>query len=283
MQSPQFQMNSEIELRHWWFVARRRILAAIIDRVLAASPQTMVVDIGCGTGGNIAALADRYACVGIDPSQEAIALARARFPQVPFIAGMAPDDLGDVSGQARLWLATDVLEHVPDDFWLFSRLVAATAPGAYLLLTVPAGPSLWSPHDESHGHYRRYDQARFQRLWQGLPAAPLLVSYFNRRLYPLVKLVRMVNRWRGKAGGQAGTDFKIPAAPVNRLLTAIFAGESRRLVRLLDGRGRGYAAGVSLVALLRREEGSLVPRHRPADVPEDEHGPPVQSDSVSAR
>jgi SAM-dependent methyltransferase len=273
MQSPQFQMNSEIELRHWWFVARRRILAALVGRVLPPSPESIVVDVGCGTGGNIAELAGRYACVGIDPSHEAIALARARFPRVRFIAGMAPDDLGEVSRQARLLLATDVLEHVPDDFWLFSRLLAAMSPGAYFLLTVPAGPSLWSPHDESHGHWRRYDRPRFQRLWEGLPATPLVVSYFNCRLYPLVKLVRMVSRWRGKAGGQAGTDFKIPAAPLNGLLTAILAGESRRLTRLLDGHGRGYAAGVSLMALLRREEGPIAPRRRPADVPDDEHQP----------
>jgi SAM-dependent methyltransferase len=273
MQSPQFQMNSEIELRHWWFVARRRILAALIGRVLPPSPQSIVVDVGCGTGGNIAALAEDYACVGIDPSAEAIALAQVRFPRVRFLVGMAPDDLGEASRQARLLLATDVLEHVPDDFWLFSRLLAATEPGAYFLLTVPADPALWSPHDASHGHYRRYDRARFQRLWEGLPVTPLLVSYFNRRLYPLVKLVRMASRRRGKAGGQAGTDFTIPAAPLNHLLTRIFAGESRRLTRLLEGRGPGYAAGVSLVALLRREEGAISPRHRPADVPADTHQP----------
>ena len=275
MQSPQFQMNSEIELRHWWFVARRRILAALVARVLPPSPQAIVVDVGCGTGGNIAALAEDYACVGIDPSAEAIALAQVRFPRVRFLVGMAPDDLGEVSRQARLLLATDVLEHVPDDFWLFSRLLAATEPGAYFLLTVPADPALWSPHDASHGHYRRYDRARFQRLWEGLPATPLLLSYFNCRLYPLVKLVRMVSRRRGKAGGQAGTDFTIPASPLNRLLTRIFAGESRRLTRLLEGRGPGYAAGVSLVALLRREEGSIIPRRRPADVPPDAHQPTV--------
>ncbi len=213
MQSPQFQMNSEIELRHWWFVARRRILAALVARVLPPSPQAIVVDIGCGTGGNIAALAERDACVGIDPSGEAIALARARFPQVRFIAGMAPDDLGEVSRQARLLLATDVLEHVSDDFWLFSRLMAATAPGAYFLLTVPADPSLWSPHDESHGHWRRYDRARFQRLWEGLPATPLMVSYFNRRLYPLVKLIRTANRWRGKARGRRARTSRSPRRP----------------------------------------------------------------------
>ena len=42
---------------------------------------------------------------------------------------------------------------------MLSGLLAAAAPGAYFLLTVPADESLWSEHDESFGHYRRYDRA----------------------------------------------------------------------------------------------------------------------------
>ena len=36
----------------------------------------------CGTGGNIAALADRYRGIGVDTSERGIELARARFPRV---------------------------------------------------------------------------------------------------------------------------------------------------------------------------------------------------------
>ena len=45
---------------------------------------------------------------------------------------------------------------------MLSELLAAASPGCYFLLTVPADPSLWSEHDESFGHYRRYDRARLE-------------------------------------------------------------------------------------------------------------------------
>ena len=67
---------------------------------------------------------------------------------------------------------------------LFSELLAAARPGTYFLLTVPADQGLWSEHDKSFGHYRRYDLHRFEQIWQGLPVTPLLASYYNTRLYP---------------------------------------------------------------------------------------------------
>jgi len=75
-----------------------------------------VLEVGCGTGANIAALAEEYHCVGIDTSQQAIDLARRHSPGVEFLRGTAPDDLGEYAVQARLFLLMDVLEHVADDF-----------------------------------------------------------------------------------------------------------------------------------------------------------------------
>ena len=119
-------------------------------------------------------MAERYECVGIDASYEAVRLAQRRFPHLPFIHGLAPRDLAGDIERARLVLVTDVLEHVSDDFALFSELLAAARPGTYFLLTVPADPSLWSEHDRSFGHYRRYDRERFERIWRGLSVETLL-------------------------------------------------------------------------------------------------------------
>lgn len=253
MQTEQFQLNYDIELRHWWFVARRRILRGLLAQIVPACADTVVVDVGCGTGGNIGSLSDTYTCVGIDPSAEAIELAQQRFPKVHFLCGQAPEDLGDWAARASVVLATDVLEHVPDDFAMLSQLVAAASPGTYFLLTVPADMALWSPHDESHGHYRRYDLAQFARLWQDLPVNVLLTSYFNARLYPIVRMIRTLNAWRRKPSGDAGTDLKMPSALTNRVLKRIFSGELNTLTDLLHGRRRrAYRHGVSLVAILQR-------------------------------
>lgn len=275
MHSAQFQLHADIEQRHWWFVARRRIVCRLIRRVLPPSKGTMVVDVGCGTGANIAALAGDYRCLGIDSSAEAVQHARQRFPAVEFLVGQAPQDLGPRMADARLVLLMDVLEHVPDDFAVLSALLAAATPGTLFLVTVPADDALWSPHDEAFGHYRRYDQQRLEQTWADLPVRPRLVSYLNARTYPLVSAVRRWNRLRGRSAGQAGTDFWVPIAPLNWALERIFAGEGKRLERILsDPSARPYAAGSSLVALVEREEGPITPRGRPSHVPADWRRPP---------
>jgi SAM-dependent methyltransferase len=250
----QFRLHAELEERHWWFVGRRTIACEIVERILPPGRGRTVVDVGCGTGANIASLADRYEAVGIDPSAAAISYARERYPDVTFLCGSAPNGLGSIAADADLFLLMDVLEHVPDDRQLLGDLVGVSKPGSHILLTVPADMSLWSEHDVAFGHYRRYDLPLLREVWNGLPVTPRLVSYFNARLFPAVKAVRTVSRWRGGASGRSGTDLSSPPPVLNRVLSQVFAGEARRLVGCLDAvHPAGYPFGVSLVAVLRRE------------------------------
>lgn len=272
MQKDQFELHADIEERHWWFVARRRILADLVQRMVP--PGGLIVDVGCGTGANIASFAHQYRCFGIDASAEGIELARTRFPQVQFRVGFAPDDLDAEQRNANLFLCTDVMEHVPDDFLFFSRLWNALPVGAQLLLTVPAHECLWSEHDVSFGHYRRYEMERLRQVWNGLPVRERIASYYVSRVYPMVKAVRTLSRWRGRSAGRAGTDFRIPMAPINRFLTWWMAGERHRLAKCLDQpRVAGYRTGVSLIALLERTAGDSPVRERPDSVPADLHSP----------
>jgi SAM-dependent methyltransferase len=287
MQRAQFELHATLEDRHWWFVARRRIVGRIIDHLLAAKAagrpsaansansarRPLVIDIGCGTGSNVAALANRYRCVGIDTSPDAIQWARQKFPDIQFIEGYAPQDLGGLVAEASMITLMDVLEHVEDDFQLLSSLLAECPVGAHLLLTVPADMSLWTRHDETFGHFRRYDAERFARLWQGLPVDCLLLSHFNSRLYPLVKAVRQVNRLFRRSSGEYGTDFSLPVAPVNWAFENLFAGEADRLFGCLTGTTTPYAHGVSLIAVLQRTAGPIHVRTKPNELRGDYFNP----------
>lgn len=276
-----FRLHAELEARHWWFAGRRRIMARLVRAVLPPADGRLVVDIGCGTGANLAALADGYRCLGIDTSADAIELARERFPGVRFVHGFAPADIEEDVAEAGMLLFMDVIEHVPDDFALVSEVLARARPGTHALITVPANERLWSQHDVSFGHYRRYDAARLAAVWEGLPVRPLLLSYFNSRLYPVVRTVRTLGRLRGHASGRAGTDLSLPPAPLNAFLERFFAGEAGTLLDTMNGRrARGYRAGVSLVALVRREAGALSPRRRPSSVAPDLHDPAAPGDGA---
>jgi SAM-dependent methyltransferase len=269
MQLPQFQVHADIEERHWWFLGKCDLIVALLKEVLRGQAAPFVLDTGCGTGGSTAAINRTFCCVGVDPIPEAITYARTRFPEVEFHVGSVPQDCSDLLADADAVLLLDVLEHVEDDFHFVSSILAAMKPGALLLLMAPHDPALWGPHDRGFEHYRRYTLPRLRMLWAGLPVTELLLSTCNARLYPLAKVARFLTRLLGHSFGPSSTDLSLPPWPVNPLFRWIFAGERHRLLRALKGQGRGYAHGVSAIALLRREQGAIVPRRRPVMLPPD--------------
>ena len=222
----------------------------LIEQLVPPRTGALVADAGCGTGGTLGELQGAYRCVGVDPSAKGIALAQQHFPGIDFRVGFAPADLADVMPQVRLVTMLDVLEHVQDDVGLLGAMVRALRPGAFLLLTVPADMRLWSPSDEAYGHYRRYDRNGFERIWAGLPVRQRMLSYFNSRLYPLVRGARLASRLRGRTTGHAGTDLSLPPAPANYALERIFSSEASVLCETLLGRKPGFSFGVSLIAVL---------------------------------
>jgi SAM-dependent methyltransferase len=255
LKSEQFRLHAAIETDHWWFAARRELVSRVIQQLVPPSKNVTIADVGCGTGGNISELATMYSCVGIDTSEEAIELARTRFPQINFICGMAPKCLEADGLVADVFLLLDVLEHVEFDRDFFLELFEALKTGGHMLLTVPANMSLWSPQDVNYGHYRRYEPAQLEALWYGLPVTVKLFSFFNTYLYPVVKAVRVFNKFRGREWGEAGTDLSVPPKPLNRLLRAIYSWEAKPLTNMLaSGRKSRFPFGVSLMACLRKDD-----------------------------
>jgi len=243
-----YELHARAEDRHWWFIARRRILRALAARILPASRAT-IVDVGCGTGANIASFGGTRERYGFDPSPRAVDLAKRRFPGVRFEVGRAEDAPPGLLGRADLVLLMDVLEHIDDDAGVLRPLLDGARAGCHVLITVPAEPRLWSAHDVALGHRRRYTVETLRALWRGAPVGVRLLSPFNARLYWPIRAWRRLRAGRGPRTWPA--DLRLPPAPVNRLLLGVFAGEARPLSRAIDA-PPPYQRGVSLIALLRR-------------------------------
>ena len=223
---------SAVEDRHWWFTARRSILLHLVSQLAPAGAS--VLDIGCGTGFLLEALAERFDAWGLEP--EPAVRARTR-PSVQ--DRVLPGDTRDHSalGNRRfdVVLLLDVLEHVEDDRAELASAAAALAPGGKMVVTVPANPRLWSDHDKRNGHHRRYTEGTLRTVLSSAELAPALVTHFNTRLYPLARLHR-------KLAKSSSAELRLPPAPVNALFRRIFAGERHHL-------HRGYAHGLSLLAV----------------------------------
>ena len=135
----------------------------------------------------------------------------------------------------------DVLEHQEDDHAFMSELVGRLDPRTTLLVTVPAGPRLWSNWDVALGHYRRYDRHSFQRAAAGLPLEIVELDYLFPELVPLA-LLRKLAMGRPPAGDEV--EFPELPRPANELLYRI--GSTSLRLR------RAWPLGTSLLAVLRR-------------------------------
>jgi SAM-dependent methyltransferase len=230
-----YDRMAEIDRDHWWFVGRRKILTALIARWRPKAGPLRILEIGCGTGSNIAMLQQFGTVDAVEPDDHARAFAAQR-TGLAIKGGYLPD-VALEDGHYDLIVLLDVLEHIPDDLGALAALRPKLAPGGRLLLAVPAMPSLWSGHDVAHHHQRRYTAATLEAVVAAAGYRKLHRTAFNSLLLPAIVGVRWMNRLLGRNGGD---DDRIPPAPVNRLLAGLFGAERHAAVRGL------LPAGVSL-------------------------------------
>lgn len=225
------------EVEHPWFVARRRMVAGLVER--HRPPGTgVVVDVGCGTGATLEAVGrtgdDR---IGIDllASQAHAAgtgMVRADARRLPLAAG-----------SAVVALACDVLEHVDEDRVVAAEVRRILVDGGVGVVTVPARPGLWSRRDDDAGHVRRYRRSTLRATLEGAGLDIVQLSGFAVTTLPGVAVSRTLARWWPGARDAEERVGGAAASVVGSLLRA----EATAVVG-----GRELPTGSSLVAVVRR-------------------------------
>ena len=241
MERAVFDRMAELDQEHWWFLARRRILDELIDRVVRPPVQARVLEVGCGTGHNLPMLGRFGSVDACELDKSARTLASKRLGRKVKDARLPELSMFERNGYDMVALL-DVLEHVPDDIGSLRAIHRRLKPGGALLLTVPANPWMWSAHDVAHHHFRRYTRAGLSRLFMQAGFEVQLLSYFNSLLFPPIAAARLLH----KAAGRDSADDALPGAKINGLLNTVFGLEAGLIGRL------PMPFGVSLAAVVRR-------------------------------
>ena len=240
MEEQIYRLLYELENRHWWFRGRD----AVVDALLAHTelpPSPRILDAGCGTGRNLQRYAQLGSVVGVDPSPDAIEFCRRR--GIESVLRAAVESMPFEEGSFDLLMATDVLEHTADDGRSLAELRRVAAPGATLVMTVPALEWLWSKEDERLAHARRYTRKRLWEVTAGHGWEPAFATYFNLVLLPAIAAVRKL---RDLSGRTARAELSLTPGRLNGPLSL-----PMRLEAKVIRSGLSLPIGVSLGVVCR--------------------------------
>jgi len=221
---------------YWWYAVRQGHVISAIRRRMGSAPLDHL-DLGCGAGGVMAALAKNLSPReqhGLDGTEEAVEIARSRGLNAEFADFRQPLSL---PFQPNVVTCLDVLEHLEDPVLALRHLGESAAPRALLVATVPAMPSLHSNWDDLCGHFRRYTRTTLAEHLAAGGFELLRMRYAFSYCVPPAWWQRRVTKVVQEV------EFPEVSPLLNRLLT--WAGTAERLV------GSPLPLGTSLVAEAR--------------------------------
>jgi SAM-dependent methyltransferase len=239
--------TARAEAQHFWFRGFRRFVTPLLRRATEGLSDVRLVDFGCGTGANLVLL-DRYGrsfgfdltFVGLKIGRDA---GRTRLAQASVTHAPIRSNAFDVV------TSFDVLYGLPAPIEQAAvrEMFRAAKPGGYVIVNVAAMDCLKGDHSVLGREVRRYSRDSLTRLLTSAGFVVERITYTNASLFLPMLAVRTYQRWRGlPEEAEAESDIRVPAAPINALLTAVLYCESL-WVRSVDN-----PVGSSLLCLARK-------------------------------
>ena len=232
------EATCQAERRHFWFRGFRRFVRPLLARATAGVSEPMLLDCGCGTGSNLAILAEFGRPFGLDYAWAGVRRAahdgqsrvmRASVVHLPF-----------ADAQFDLVTSFDVLycldEH--DDREAVEEMFRVLRPGGRAIVNVAAMRVLRGNHSVLSHELRRYTQRGLRRLLEGSGFVIERLTYTNATLFPLLLPLRVTQRLVGLASEQeAEREIQVPILPFNAFLASLLYLEALvlRLVNLPFG------------------------------------------------
>jgi ubiquinone/menaquinone biosynthesis C-methylase UbiE len=196
------------EQTYWWHLGRLKIIQTYVEKAKKDKKKFKIMNVGCGTGGTINML-ERYGSVdNVDVSDEAIKFMKkcgyTRLTKVDDIKLPFNDKTYDMVG------AFDVLEHIDKQVAALREWSRVLKDDGAIVVTVPAYQWLWTEHDVSLHHYRRYTTKRLAAAAAEAGLVPQKKSYAIVFSLPLVVGFRYLNKLLGRKNDSETSYVDVP-------------------------------------------------------------------------
>jgi SAM-dependent methyltransferase len=186
------EAGNSVGQRHPWETARYRFFTSELARAKVFGAGGKVLDVGSGDGWFAEGLAKDHfehaqiVCFDVNyaekSSQQAVGTNTVLKTNEP------------PTQKFSAVLLLDVLEHVEDDVGFLTGVVQNNLEeGGKVLISVPAWPQVWTPHDQFLKHFRRYTPAAALRLIHAAGLKTVRQGGLFHSLLPVRGLQRLLN------------------------------------------------------------------------------------------
>jgi len=244
----EYEKMATFEKDYWWHRGRLRLLDTLIGKYAENRTDLKILEVGCGTGENAEYLKKYGLVYGMDIADEAIKFCRERG-----LERIYKDDLVDIKtpelleqkGKFDVILALDVLEHIQDDVAAMSNVKDLLGENGVFIATVPAHKFLWSEHDESLHHKRRYHSLEIKRKLADAGFEVLRKSYFIVTFFPIIVFYRFWNNIFGKSAYPKTSYVLLPEA-INNFFYKLLQIEAK-IIKDFD-----FPVGTTIVTVAKK-------------------------------
>ncbi|MBW8017467.1 MAG: class I SAM-dependent methyltransferase [Planctomycetes bacterium] len=243
-----------VEDRLWWMCGRKAIIRKYLEKARQSSSISTIMDIGCGSGGNLEVLKEFGNVIGVERS-ETLACRASNRGIADAIFQQDALEL-DECRNIELFTMFDVLEHIEDDKGFLVQLRKKAAQKHRILISVPACEFLYGDHDRILHHHRRYTNKTLRFALEEAGYQVMQTSHFMVFLLPLVLLARLKDKIMAKFGRKRTT---IQIGDFPSILSVPFSA-SLRIEAFLSQKVR-FPIGVWLFALAESNDQSQSPNN----------------------
>lgn len=230
------------EKNHWWLKGRRRSICSLLRTV---PKNARILDVGCAGGQLLHDLHELgfVDAVGVDTSQAAVDACRDR--GLSRVARADAASLPFDAEQFDIIIASDILEHVEDDEAALREWGRVLASSGMLIVYSPAFPSLWSSHDVTNHHFRRYTKDGLARALLNNGFKVKKIGYWNFVLFFPTYVVRLFQKIIGGLYKNSNNEEEVRTYPIlNTVLNALLWVE-----HIINRAGINFPCGVSVYAI----------------------------------
>lgn len=231
MQPYEYTTMHQFEDHYWWYSGFRRILSRSLENFLKPTSQMILLDAGCGTGGNLTYLRkilnpSKLCAIDIHPS--ALHLTNTRNAG----ADLLQASVNEIPFQKNVFdmvTSFDVLcIRGINDLGALREFNRTLKSGGLLLINIPAYEFLRGEHDNAVHTDHRYSA---NELNQKLKSAGFIVkriTYWNALLLPFIFIWRKINTVK-KNPAAPQSDFRNLPTWINEVLKFVLRIEERLL------------------------------------------------------